>query len=756
MKRLSLALGFVLSSLLAEKVIAQTITYQNASTPTQLVENILLGQGVIASNIMFNGTAVNATSVQPNALSYTATGFPFDGGVYLRTQSGGNVSFDPDLNAISTNTITNGAILEFDFVATGDTLSFNYMFASAEYPVYVCSGFNDVFGFFISGPGISGPYSNGAENIALVPGTTVPVAINTVNSGVAGAAGSPATCAAQDPNWTSNSIYYTTAYSGYSGQSYNGGTVSLSANSDLICGETYHIKLAVSNVGDQSLNSGVYLEAGSFTTLPVAFQFNTFTLDNYIYEGCNQLGTLMFTREGCGDLNDPLVAYLTYGGQGTNGVDYTLLPDSVYFAPGEDTIFWQIIPFEDFINEGVESVIMTIMSILTTGDTVYSTGTFFISDNPELFAIAHDTTLICLTDSTEIMAEASGGFGPYSYSWNTGDTTNLSTAYFNGNGTQDFYVTVTDACGYTDTDTLTVVMNQTLSIDSILMLSPASCLPEGSIFATTFPFGATPGTAGMPSTIDLDFDWTYEGDTNIVFPDQGSLNNLYGGWYYLELTDNIANCTVYDSVYVETINTPQAAAAVNPNYGCSPVVSTFSNTSNNATSYTWDFGNGNIITVNDQNDIAQTYYADAGIMMIASNGIPECNDTTFLYVDIVECGCMDPQATNYNPNAVFDDGSCTYPVPTVIAPNVITANGDNVNGFFFLKTENAEKIEITILNRWGNVIFEGTGNELVPPMWDGTDRSGKDVEDGVYFYRYKVTGIMGDELEGHGFVEVVR
>lgn len=721
-----------------------------------MVENILLGQGVVASNVTFNGNAANATAVQPNALDYDATGFPFTGGVYLRTGSGSNVSFDPDLNAISTNTITNGAILEFDFVATGDTLSFNYMFASAEYPTYVCSGFNDVFGFFISGPGISGPYSNGAENIALVPGTNVPVAINTVNSGVAGGAGTPSTCAAQDPNWTSNSIYYTTQYSNYSNEFYNGGTVSLSANADLICGETYHIKLAVSNVGDQSLNSGVYLEAGSFTTLPVAFEFNTFTLDNYIYEGCDQLGTLMFTREGCGDLNQPLVAYLTYGGQATNGVDYTQLADSVYFAPGEDTIYWQIIPDEDFIPEGVESVVMTIMSILTTGDTVYSTGTFFISDNPELFALGQDTTLICLTGSTEVFASASGGFGPYEYLWSNGDTTQTSSVMFNGNGTQDIYIMVTDVCGYTDVDTVTVVMNQTLSIDSILMLTPASCLPEGSIFATTFPFGATPGTPGVPSSIDLDFIWTYEGDTNFVFPDQGSLNNLYGGWYYLELTDNIANCTVYDSVYVETVNTPQALASNSPLSGCSPVTSVFSNSSVNASTYTWNFGNGNVVTVSNQNDISQTFYNDAGIMLIASNGIQACDDTTFLAVDVVECGCMDPQALNYNPNAVISDESCIYPIPTVIAPNVITANGDNVNPYFFLQTEHAETIELTILNRWGNVLYEGIGDEINPPFWNATDKSGIAVQDGVYFYRYKVTGIMGDVLEGHGFLEVVR
>src|SRR5690606_22996840 len=128
----------------------------------------------------------------------------------------------------------------------------------------------------------------------------------------------------------------------------------------------------------------------------------------------------------------------------------------------------------------------------------------------------------------------------------------------------------------------------------------------------------------------------------------------------------------------------QAVGSLDPGFGCSPTDVTLSNSSNNSTTYTWDFGNGNTATVTNQNDITQTYYGDGNIMLIASNGIPACNDTTFLFVDIVVCGCTDPTALNYDPNAVLEAGNCTYPVPTVVAPNVITANGDNINAFFFL------------------------------------------------------------------------
>ena len=93
------------------------------------------------------------------------------------TVGGGNIDHsDPDLEMLSDGPITDAAVLEFDFVPSGDSLKFSYVFASDEYPEFVCS-YNDAFGFFLSGPGISGPYTNNAINIALVPTTTMPVLI---------------------------------------------------------------------------------------------------------------------------------------------------------------------------------------------------------------------------------------------------------------------------------------------------------------------------------------------------------------------------------------------------------------------------------------------------------------------------------------------------------------------------------------------------------------------------------------------------
>ena len=114
-----------------------------------------------------------------------------------------NLGFtDPDLldvansvppligQSFTVSSINDVCILEFDFVAVGDSISFNYAFGSNEYLTYVNTTYNDIFAFFLSGPGISGPYASpaafpdGAINIAQVPGSNppLPITVSSVNN----------------------------------------------------------------------------------------------------------------------------------------------------------------------------------------------------------------------------------------------------------------------------------------------------------------------------------------------------------------------------------------------------------------------------------------------------------------------------------------------------------------------------------------------------------------------------------------------
>ncbi len=165
-------------------------------TPEQLVQNILVGTGVTVSNVSYSGEPSQIGSFEDGEY----TNLDLSDGVILTS---GNIfdipdncngtvssqenptSSDPDLVAISGNNIRDASILEFDFIPQSDTLTFRYVFGSEEYDGYVCSSYNDAFGFFVSGPGINGPYTNNAENIAIIPGSLPPlaVAINSLNIG---------------------------------------------------------------------------------------------------------------------------------------------------------------------------------------------------------------------------------------------------------------------------------------------------------------------------------------------------------------------------------------------------------------------------------------------------------------------------------------------------------------------------------------------------------------------------------------------
>jgi|GEM_PF-1625954 gliding motility-associated-like protein len=164
---------------------------------------------------------------------------------------------DATLQAIAGVNTYDAAVLEFDFIPQNDTIEFKYIFASEEYPEYVCSTYNDLFGFFISGPGIAG-----TQNLAIIPGTSTPVAINAVNSGTSGANSNPGT-----PCNLSYSNFYVDNSNGTTIQ-YDGFTTVLTALAIVVPCQTYHLKIVVTDAGDADYDSGVFLQAGSLSSTP--------------------------------------------------------------------------------------------------------------------------------------------------------------------------------------------------------------------------------------------------------------------------------------------------------------------------------------------------------------------------------------------------------------------------------------------------------------------------------------------------------
>ena len=187
-------------------------------------------------------------------------------------------------------------------------------------------------------------------------------------------------------------------------------------------------------------------------------------------------------------------------------------------------------------------------------------------------------------------------------------------------------------------------------------------------------------------------------------------------------------CEGSATLLVTALPIPNALFSADPETGGVPLNVVFTNVSENASNYEWDFGNGQFSVVND-NSPQSTDYEDFGtytVWLIADNGL--CNDSTSLIIT-------------------------TTIEPWIFVPNVFTPNEDGSNELFMVSTENMATIELLILNRWGNVM---TTIDDLNSGWDGRTPAGNDAKEGVYFYKYVATGLDGSEWTGHGFITLIR
>ncbi|MCA1763116.1 MAG: choice-of-anchor L domain-containing protein, partial [Flavobacteriales bacterium] len=272
-----LAIAFIFSS--------NSLQGQFAVNDSLTVEELVydfFDSGVLVeiSNLTVNGQAPDSVNNQivlfDNGLE---NGLDMDAGLslatgyaksYLIPNSGfenltNPVTNDPDMMAITGQNVNDCAIIEFDVLVDADALAFNYIFTSSEYTSFTCSQFNDAFGFFISGPGLQGQYTNNAINIATIPDSQIPVAINTLNGGEPSYPGNSSYCEDANPNWQNDTVYFVDNTDNVNSPFIaNGYTVTLEAFVEVTFGESYHMKIGICDAADGALDSAVLLEAGSF------------------------------------------------------------------------------------------------------------------------------------------------------------------------------------------------------------------------------------------------------------------------------------------------------------------------------------------------------------------------------------------------------------------------------------------------------------------------------------------------------------
>jgi gliding motility-associated-like protein len=699
----------LLAMLMATQGINAQIAINNTLTAQQLL-NVLVGTGVVVSNVQYTGSPAAVGSFTNGG----TTNIGLNSGIILTSglvsivpgpnNQGGagqnnNMPGDPQLQGLIPGyTVYDASVITFDFTPLSDTVKFRYVFGSEEYPEYSNSNYNDVFGFFISGPNpLGGTYNH--YNIARLPGTSIPVSINNVNNGTAN--GGPCI----------NCQYYVNNSNGVTIQ-YDAFTTVLTAWALVTPCLPYTFKIAIGDAGDGILDSGVFLEENSFSTdaIEISTEYSIPGAGKAAIEGCND-AIVKFTINKFA-VDTVWILIDTIYGTATNGVDFPLIPKYAYILPGQKTGTIKISPFIDYINEGTEYITLIIPTSPCTIDTI----TIPILDYVPVKLDMMNDTLVC-EEPLQLSVTPTLGAPPYSYSWTPVASLNNPTG-------------ATPIANPTTTTTYIVTVKDTTAcpavVDSVVVtVSPkpsVSFMPD--IFAGCEPLTVTFTDFSAPNIAQWSWDFG-NGQPSTL---QNPTTTFMAGTYTISLTATTTDgChkTLTINNLIQSYPMPKAYFLPSP-----PMASIdnpqifFNNMSTNGATWGWNFGEPSSPdnTSNLQNP-SHTYTMD-GVYIV------------WLVVTSAH-GCID--STSQNVEIVIDK---------IEIPNVITPNGDGFNDFFVIK--NIDKLrysKLSIYNRWGKKVFETEGYDNT---WDARDHS-----DGVYFWTLEYKTAFREAQE-HGTLTVLR
>jgi len=646
-------------------------------SPVYLIDNVLLGGGVTASNHNYQGD-----SVQIAFFDATNTSLGINTGIVMAT---GEVSVldpsftstfpilpntvtDPDLlnvansvppllpsphtNSFTVSSINDVAVLEFDFIPTSDSLSFNYVFGSEEYFAFENSQYNDVFGFFLSGPGISGPYSspsyhpNGSINLAIVPGSNppLPITISSVNSVT-----------------PINSQFFVDNQGGLDTIAYaDGYTTVLTANATVQCGETYHIRLAIADGSDSGLSSFVWLQAGSFSS-PVLEVVDDLGLDSTVLEiPCNSNVTLT-ANGGVG------ATYEWYDQSGN------IFSTNNVVTVGNGT-YW--------------------VTATSFGCPVISDTLTVISQSAPVVELGNDITIDC--NSTVLLdPNISGGSGVYNYLWNNNSTSNTLNT---GGGFYSVIVT-DDQTGCYGEDSINITEDQP---PNTVISGGGSICSDGSTVQINFLYDGL---------IPWDLQYFNQTDTflqtNIQTANYSITTSTSGTYQILNVLDYNDCMSNYSGQAIVQVN-QMPEAVLSPD------------------SYILYIGDTLLIQLPE--DYSYYQWFDQNNDSISNSSVLSIYQAGDYYVYVEDQnGCFD-----YSNSVTVDE----VPRTELYVPNTFTPNADWHNEVFTVYGKNIKEYSLKIFNRWGDLLFESND---IQKHWDGYFK-GRKVDENKYLYYIEIIG----------------
>ena len=548
----------------------------------------------------------------------------------------------PLLDSIAGGAGHDAVWVSFDIVSNSDSIKFDYVFASEEYKEFVGSQFNDVFGFFISGPGITDTI-----NLAVLPNTNIPVTINSINP-------------------DSNSQYYidndylefvlnnfqippSLDSARFFNLEYDGLTVVLTARTQVQPGQTYKLILAIEDVGDAILDAGVFIGAGSITSglCPPSVTISA-NPGGPICAGNNVTFTSTPTNGGT-----PSYQWKLNGSNvGTNANTYS-----------NNTL----------ANGDVVTVVMTSSLACANPNTATSNAiTMAVTTpvTPSVIIAANPGNTICEgTNVTFTATPTNGGTPTYQWKLNGNNVGTNSSTYSNNALANGDVVTVVI------TSSLGCANPTTATSNAITMAITGSVVPSVSIAAnpgnticegTNVSFTATPTNGGTPS-----YQWKLNGNNVGTNSNTYSNNALANGDVVtVVMTSSLAcaNPTTATSNAITMIVTgsvtPSVSIVANPgNTICAGTNVTFTATPTNGgtPTYQWKL-NGNNVGTN-----SSTYSNNA----LANGDVVTVVITSSL-------GCANPTTATSNAITMAITGSVVPSVSIAANPGNTICAGTNV------------------------------------------------------------------------------
>lgn len=413
---------------------------------------------------------------------------------------------------------------------------------------------------------------------------------------------------------------------------------------------------------------------------------------------------------------------------------------------------------------------------------------------------------ICIGQSTTLNASANGGNpGGYTFDWMapafTGPSNTVSPTT-----TTTYTVVATDVLGCVSQSPQTV----TVTVNPALGVTPSANVSICPGANTTLSAVASGGNGTYT------YSWMPGGGTGSTFTVSPATTTTYT----ITITDGCTVLPATGTVTVTVLPVPVVSFSPNVSSGCEPTCVTFTDASTVAggtiTSWTWDFGNGTIQSVQAPPAECFTDGIYDITLTVTSNGgctsTSTINNMITIYPQPVAQFIFGPQPTNtenptinftdlsvdattwswdfgdpfnlYEPNTssqmnpthtyadsgtycvtltVQSAGGCSdaitnclviEPEYTFYIPSGFTPNGDGLNPVFAPQGQNIAEFTMRIFDRWGNMIFmSGNVNE----GWDGKVQNKSQVaQQDVYVYNIDVKDNLGKRHKYIGTVTIVK